>query len=553
MSGILARALELNPSNGDNEGLIPAYGIRLLPPSPAAPESPVAQPLGLMSPVIAKTKVQKKVRKITGLALWMGRVLEECDRAGQSLAADPVHDLRVALRRCRSIGAALMLIDPDPAWKQMRKAGKRIFAPLGQLRDVQIAQEWTHKLDDPGDPGDPVTTALLQVLADHESKYKEEAARLLHAFDRKQWARWCRALPRRGAGIRPGSRVFMHIALERWQEAYQLHRRAMRGRSAVALHDLRIGLKRFRYIVENFLPEQHKAWIGDLKRLQDLLGDVHDLDVLWTTARSLNVFPDAESRTRWRARIEQERVSRIAKYKELMTGPNALWFFWRAELPQGMQVKVAALERLKTWAAFHNADARHGCRVARLALQIYDGLEKGRGSALVLSEEREVLRIAALLHEAGRPNGRGKKARSKSKSRSRPKVAYKRINQLGPLVGAPDLGMAARIVRFQGEHLPQAGEKALQGLLAKKRSAILRLAGILRLAAAFDSTRDGAIERLALEDKKDFLLISAQGYNSRSEVAQAVAGARYLLETSYRRPIMVKAAAQRATRRALKA
>jgi len=38
----------------------------------------------------------------------MERVLEECDRAAVDLAGDPVHDLRVALRRCRSLADGLM-------------------------------------------------------------------------------------------------------------------------------------------------------------------------------------------------------------------------------------------------------------------------------------------------------------------------------------------------------------------------------------------------------------------------------------------------------------
>ena len=127
----------------------------------------------------------------------------------------------------------------------------------------------------------------------------------LAEFDRKQWLRWSRSLPRRMARFRPGSLVFRHLALERWTEAHKLHRQALRSGSPTAFHRLRIGIKRFRYIVENFLPEQHAAWSDDLKHMQDMLGEVHDLDVLWPAAVRANVFPDDSARSRWQDKIQR--------------------------------------------------------------------------------------------------------------------------------------------------------------------------------------------------------------------------------------------------------
>ena len=57
------------------------------------------------------------------------------------------------------------------------------------------------------------------------------------------------SLPCRVARVRTGGVIFKHLALERWTEPYELHRRALRNRSQVAFHSLRIGIKRFRYIV----------------------------------------------------------------------------------------------------------------------------------------------------------------------------------------------------------------------------------------------------------------------------------------------------------------
>ena len=176
-----------------------------------------------------------------------------------------------------------------------------------------------------------------------------QAARLkdLNQFDRKRWRQWSRTLPRRASRVRPGSAVYLHLALEKWTAAYELHKRAMRTRSQVALHELRIGIKRFRYTVENFLPQQHALWGDDLKELQDLLGEVHDLDVLWATALGGAAFPDMESRKRWREKLNHERAKRIERYREKMIGRQSLWRVWRAELPSGPQLRAAALSRLR--------------------------------------------------------------------------------------------------------------------------------------------------------------------------------------------------------------
>ena len=69
-----------------------------------------------------------------GLGYWAERVLQECDKASQGFAADPVHDLRVAIRRCRSMADGFLSIDPDPGWKQMKRAAKPLFSALGNLR-----------------------------------------------------------------------------------------------------------------------------------------------------------------------------------------------------------------------------------------------------------------------------------------------------------------------------------------------------------------------------------------------------------------------------------
>ena len=476
---------------------------------------------------MADPATRNNTRKKQGLALWMERVLEECDRASVDFDADAVHDLRVALRRCRSMADGIRVMDPNPAWKQMKKAGKRLFGELGELRDVQVMEEWVRHL---GNPDDPVFDALLQFLGAREAHLKQQAAVALQEFDRKQWRRWITSLPRRAARIRPGSAVFKHLALERWNEAYELHRQALRSRSQVAFHRLRIGLKRFRYIVENFLPEQHAAWSDDLKELQDLLGEIHDLDVLWATALQVNAFPDAESRSKWHSRIIEERTRRIEKYRAKMLGKASLWQVWRAQLPVGKQIESAALSRLKLWASLLDPDFKHSLHVARLALQLYDGLPVKQLPPD--ADQRAILQVAALLHDVGRSK----------KEKGHHKATYKLIQGLTPPLSwsAEKMHWVGSVARYHRGALPWVGQKTLEGLTQDQRQRVLQLAGILRLANAFDSERDGRIQRLEVHEQNDIIEVAAQGYSPRDRMAEGIAAARHLLETVYRQPVMVK-------------
>ncbi len=488
--------------------------------------------------IIAATDRSKKK---AGLAFWMERVLEECDRVGADFDADPVHDLRVALRRCRSMADGIMAVDPDPALKQMRKAGKRLFSRLGDLRDVQVMEEWVHHFDS---PGDSVTSKLLEHLSLRETQLKQDAAQALAEFDRKQWRKWSKALPHRTARLRPGNAIFKHIALERWIEAHELHRNALRNRSQAAWHRLRIGLKRLRYIVENFLPEQHAAWGDGLKQLQDWLGEIHDLDLLWSMAQQVNAFPDDESRARWHGRIREERQRRVDKYREGMLGPASLWQLWRRDLPQGKEIEAAAMRRLKLWASFLDPDLRHANHVARLALQLYDGLAKNGPSFQPSAPgHREILRLAALLHEVGQSDG----------EKGHHKATYRLIRRLGAPVGVsgPVLHMAGMVARYHRGALPRAGQKTLDGVSVDEKQQVLRLAAILRLANALDSGHDGRIQRVEVKSSNGYVVVAARGYSARDRLAEDIAGGRHLLEVVYRRPVMVRPLPAKRARRSV--
>jgi exopolyphosphatase/guanosine-5'-triphosphate,3'-diphosphate pyrophosphatase len=491
----------------------------------------------------ATTKSVRPKPKI-GLRAWMERVLEECDRAAAGFEADPVHDLRVALRRCRSLADGLMALDSDSSWKEMKKAGRKLFRALGELRDMQVMEEWIGKLgssekDVNKATGDPVAQKLLQHIHTREAECKQLAWKDLDQFDRKRWRQWSRTLPRRAARVRPGSIVYLHLAVEKWTAAYELHKRAMRTRSQVALHELRIGIKRFRYTVENFLPKQHARWGDDLKELQDLLGEVHDLDVLWAAALAVQAFPDIASRKRWREKLNQERNWRIERYREMMIGKESLWRVWRAELPAGPQLRAAAMSRLRVWAGYLDPDFAHTQRVAQLALQLHEGLvrtgllagESSSGRPETEAGTRDVLQAAAFMHDVGKAKGQG----------GHQKKSYRMIRKMARPLGwsARELELAAVVARYHRGALPRPQAKALQGIDLPDRRLAMHLAGVLRLASALAS-HNGSAPKLEVELSDRVVRVLCTGYSPLDRAAEDVAAARHLLETVLRLPVIVK-------------
>ena len=95
------------------------------------------------------------------------------------------------------------------------------------------------------------------------------------------------------------------------------------------------------------------------------------------------------------------------------------------------------------------------------------------------------------------------------------------IRRLPPPLGwrAQNLLTAGIVARYHRGALPRAGQKPLRGLSLKQRQDIARLAAILRLANAFDASRDARIQRLQVVNANGIagnkiLLIAAQGYSS---------------------------------------
>jgi CHAD domain-containing protein len=269
-------------------------------------------------------------------------------RRARNLKSNPVHDFRVALRRCRSLAEGFSAIDPDPVWRRLRKASKRLQRGVSDLRDVQVLEHWVKPLHL---TKGPTGKALASHLKKRKRRAKREARGTLKAFPRKRWARWSRRLPAKAELIPVNERRLAQLVLEQLTRVIDLHQRWTKQPTAETWHDLRVAVKRFRYLVESFLPQESEAWSAQLQRAQDLLGEGHDLDVLHDLLVKLSrkkSLPRAaasqflrrvqgaaqERRREYVSQISERpyRNGRDSSKTEVAFDGQMLWNRWRTEL-----------------------------------------------------------------------------------------------------------------------------------------------------------------------------------------------------------------------------
>jgi CHAD domain-containing protein len=461
----------------------------------------------------------------------MERVLKEMDPVGSSAEADAVHDLRVAIRRCRSVAAVMEEVDPDPAWKDMRKLGRRLFRQLGELRDTQVLEEWVKKL---GSAADPVRERLLARFAGTEREQQEAAQKAVQKFNRKAWKKLERRLQRRSRLVPQDRLAAECLALERLEAAKSLHVLALRSEKPEAWHALRIGVKRFRYTVESLLPRRYEEWGENLKHLQDLLGEVHDLDVLSGTI--LDSAADLEEpRTHWTERIAIERHERIEAYRRLTVGEGGLWQYWNRELPAGNHLQSAVLARLQVTARALELNSKRTMLISRLANRLFDALARVHAAPILANRDlRKIMRAAARLHAIGA----GLDEHSPQKAARK----FLQTMALPPGWTETEWEVMANIVRYHRGGLPQAKHREFSRFTPEEQKLISTLAGILRMARVLRKCGVQSATGMGVEKSVDALILRVPGLAESEQNAARLAAGKYLLESSLERPVIVRAA-----------
>jgi CHAD domain-containing protein len=460
----------------------------------------------------------------------MDQVLKELENVRLSPDVDAVHDLRVAIRRCRSVAAAMEEIDPDPAWPAMRKAARKLFRALGALRDAQVMNEWVKKL---APETDPVRAHLQASFDAREPQLRDAVLRAASKFDPKLWRRLARSLRQRSRLVPAGSLAAECLTLERFEAAKELHAKALRTEKPRPWHALRIGLKRFRYTVESLLPEQYAAWSDNLKRVQDLLGEIHDLDVLSDIVRKSDFVETEDSLNLWLEIIARERRECIRTYRQLTLGKMSLWNLWRAGLPMNGRVEAAADARLRATARAVDPHFSRTSQISRIAVAIHEALKRVEAaSAFRDGSLRRVLLAAARLHGVGGANA----------DKSPQKAARKFILNL-PLPPGwtnQEWELLATVVRYHRGAEPSKKGGPFSKLSEEQQDHIRALAGVLRLALALRKCGVQSGAGLRGEKSAETVVLRVSGLTDDLETASRLAAGKHLLEEYLGVPLILK-------------
>jgi CHAD domain-containing protein len=464
----------------------------------------------------------------------MDRVLKELENVRSSPDTDAVHDLRVAIRRCRSVAAAMEEIDPDPAWPEMRKVARKLFRSLGALRDAQVLNEWVKKL---APESDAVRTQLQAAFESNEPKLRENVIRTASKFDPKIWKGLERKLRQRARLVPHGSLAAECLALERFEQAKELHAKALRTEKPRPWHALRIGLKRFRYTVESLLPERYNLWSDNLKRLQDLLGEVHDLDVLAERVRKSDVLDTEDSLKLWHEVIHRERHERIETYRQFTLGKTSLWSIWRSGLPTNGRIETAAMARLRATARAVDPHPRRTSQVSRIAVAVFDALRRANAApAFSEASLRRIMLAAARLLGVG----------DADTERSPQKAARKFLRSLPIPPGwtQEEWDLLALAVRYHRGAEPKAKSGAFSRISAEQQDNVRAVAGVLRLARILRKCGVEGGAGIRAEKSTDAIVLRVPGLVDDVDTASRLAASKHLLETYLGISLIVKPAAK---------
>lgn len=220
-----------------------------------------------------------------GLLQEAAEALSRLERAADDEA---LHDFRVALRRLRSLIGAYRPYLKGSVKKKLRKRLKELAASTNAARDREVQVAW---LSGAAGQFDPHAERGAQFLLERLSSI-ETAASGVEELRERFWALHHpleKSLSRLRLRLEEDGPSFLSatggLLAEKAGILEDSLRRVGSPDDGPALHRCRIEAKRLRYVLEPLQAEVSgvRGLVGEMKALQDLLGDLQDARVLAQT------------------------------------------------------------------------------------------------------------------------------------------------------------------------------------------------------------------------------------------------------------------------------
>jgi CHAD domain-containing protein len=266
---LLAETLGATPATHPLAGearLLAAMPVPARPLGPAIP-APGAEPGAILAHAVSHL---------------LAVVLHHAPRAAAGAHGEPVHQMRVALRRLRSIAALFRPVTGCPEVEALRDGAKALATMLGPARDWDVFLAGAGPATAAAFPDEPGLAPLLAAAEDRRAAaYADLAAwlagpGLAHlAIDA---ALLSQSRPWPAAGV--PTDTFETAILDRQRRRVVGRKHNPAGQPDAALHALRLRAKRLRYAAELFAPlhpgRPARRFLRRLAALQEELGLLND-------------------------------------------------------------------------------------------------------------------------------------------------------------------------------------------------------------------------------------------------------------------------------------
>jgi CHAD domain-containing protein len=205
-----------------------------------------------------------------------------------------LHQARVATRRLRE---AVLLMARGPRARKLERTIRRLTRALGPVRELDVALQTLDEIRETGGIARAAVRRLKQAIREERRRLHVEMRRQIDAVHVDTLRRRTLAAARKHR-VRAGDAKGLAQAHLRMAVRGARLRAAIENAAGIylpdRLHEVRVAVKKLRYAMElthQLTGSRATAQIRTLKAAQDLLGHMHDLEVLVMRVRAFQAAP----------------------------------------------------------------------------------------------------------------------------------------------------------------------------------------------------------------------------------------------------------------------